>query len=99
MAEDRIDEKLRDERMGHVSEGMRSLYTHISDEMCQQLKTALQTRWELSLAERAAIAPHSPVACLDLLLKPFRDGTKKARIPSVSRMLRGPLRMVSEKGL
>jgi hypothetical protein len=74
---------------------MRSLYTHISDEMRQQLKTALQARWELSLAER----DHSPVACLGLLLKPFRDGTKKARIPSVSQMIRGPLRMVSEKGL
>ncbi|MGP3914386.1 tyrosine-type recombinase/integrase [Nonomuraea sp. 10N515B] len=99
MAEDRIDEKLRDERMGHASEGMRAHYTHISEGMRQQLKDALQARWERSLAERAAISLHSPVPALERLLKPYRDGTKKVHIPSVSQMIKSPLRMISEKGL
>ena len=36
--------------------------------MRDDLKHALQTRWEESLRARAAIAPHSPVPLLDELL-------------------------------
>jgi hypothetical protein len=36
------------------------------------LKAALQARWEDSLRARAAISPHSPVPLLDELLAPFR---------------------------
>jgi hypothetical protein len=106
MAEDRIDGKLRDYRMGHSPEDpetapqrMRDLYTHISDVLVQQLLDALQARWERSLSERAGISPHSPVPVLDRLLKPYRDGTKKAHIPFVSQMIKSPLRMISGKGL
>ena len=40
--------------------------------MRDDLKHALQLRWEDSLRDRAAISPHSPVPLLDELLAPFR---------------------------
>ncbi len=36
---------------------------------------ALQNRWDESLRERAAIAPHSPVPLLDGLLSAYRKAT------------------------
>ncbi len=51
---------------------MRGLYEHVSDRMREDLKAALQARWEDSLRERAALHEHSPVPLLDELLAPFR---------------------------
>ena len=51
---------------------MRGLYAHASERMRDELKAALQARWEDSLRARAAIHSHSPVALLDELLAPFR---------------------------
>ncbi|MCW2908782.1 MAG: LacI family transcriptional regulator, partial [Actinomycetia bacterium] len=68
MAEDGIPEILAEQRLGHQVPGMRGLYTHASDRMRDDLKHALQTRWEDSLRARAAIAPRSPVPLLDELL-------------------------------
>jgi hypothetical protein len=59
----------------HQMPGMRGLYTHVSDRMRAELIQALQTRWEESLQERAALNPRSPVPLLDGLLAPLR--TKK----------------------
>lgn len=47
---------------------MRGLYAHASEGMLDDLKHALQTRWEDSLRARAAINPHSPLPLLDDLL-------------------------------
>ncbi|MFI7125902.1 hypothetical protein ACIBQ1_09425 [Nonomuraea sp. NPDC050153] len=63
MAEDRIADVLRDDRMGHVGEdddpdtkrSMRDRYTEISDTMRGELVDALQKRWEESLVERVAL--------------------------------------------
>jgi hypothetical protein len=68
MAEDGIPEILAEQRLGHQVPGMRGLYAHASDRMREDLKQALQTRWEESLRARAAIAPHSPLPLLDELL-------------------------------
>ena len=62
MAEDGIPEILAEQRLGHQVPGMRSLYTHASDQMRDDLKHALQVRWEESLRARAAIHPQSPTA-------------------------------------
>jgi hypothetical protein len=62
---------------------MRGLYAHASQRMRDDLTTALQARWEESLRERAAIAPHSPVPLLDGLLASHRQAT-----PSLPRELR-----------
>jgi hypothetical protein len=72
MAEDGIPEILAEQRLGHQVPGMRGLYAHASQQMREELTTALQDRWEESLRERAAIDPHSPVPLLDHLLAPFR---------------------------
>ena len=52
---------------------MRGLYAHASQRMRDELTAALQTRWEESLRERAAIVPHSPVPLLDDLLAAHRE--------------------------
>ena len=63
---------LAEHRLGHEVPGMRGLYAHTSDRMREDLKAALQARWEDSLYERAALHEHSPVPLLDELLAPFR---------------------------
>ena len=68
MAEDGIPEILAEQRLGHQVPGMRGLYAHASDRMRDDLKHALQARWEDSLRARATISPHSPVPLLDELL-------------------------------
>ncbi len=55
---------------------MRDLYAHASERMRDDLKAALQARWEDSLRARAATAPHSPVPLLDELLAPIRAQTR-----------------------
>ncbi|GAA2308652.1 hypothetical protein GCM10010149_68460 [Nonomuraea roseoviolacea subsp. roseoviolacea] len=37
--------------------------------------------WEQALAERAWFSMHSPVAALDDLLMPFREGKRKPLVP------------------
>jgi len=71
-SEDGIPEILAEQRLGHEVPGMRGLYAHASDRMRDDLKAALQQRWEDSLRARAAVHPHSPVPLLDELLAPFR---------------------------
>ena len=73
MAEDGIPEILAEQRLGHEVPGMRGLYAHASDRMRDELKAALQARWEDSLRARAAIHSHSPVPLLDELLAKFRQ--------------------------
>jgi integrase len=77
-----IGRKYRDYRMGHAnkdaeSSSMWARYTHVSDEMVLRTLDGLQRLWETSLAMRAAISLHSPVAALDELLAPFRDGDRQ----------------------
>ena len=73
MAEDHIPEILAEQRLGHTVPGMRGLYAHASDRMRDDLRHALQARWEDSLRARARISPQSPVPLLGRLLAPFRD--------------------------
>ena len=49
-------------------------YGFASQRMRDELTADLQSRWEESLRERAAIDPHSSVPLLDTLLAPFRTG-------------------------
>src|SRR6266699_3246581 len=50
----RSAEILAEQRLGHQVPGMRGLYAHASDRMRDELKQALQTRWQGSLNNRAA---------------------------------------------
>ncbi len=87
MAEDGIPEILAEQRLGHEVPGMRGLYAHASDRMRDDLKAALQARWDDSLRERAAIHPHSPVPQLDELLAPHRETACRAH-PATQRVTR-----------
>lgn len=78
MVEDGIPEILAELRLGHEVPGMRGLYSHVSAKMRDELKAALQARWEESLRERAALNPQSAVPALDKLLAPIRDQLAEA---------------------
>ncbi len=83
MAEDGIPEILAEQRLGHEVPGMRGLYAHASDRMRDDLKAALQTRWDDSLRARAAIYPRSPVPLFDELLAPHRKTARRAQPPAL----------------
>jgi hypothetical protein len=79
MTEDRIPEILGELCLGHEVPGMRGLYSHASDRMREELKEALQSRWEESLRKRAELSPRSSVPALDKLLALLRAPTLGAR--------------------
>ena len=74
-----MPEILAELRLGHEVPGMRGLYSHVSAKMREELKAALQARWEESLQERAALDPQSAVPALDQLLAPVRDQLAEAK--------------------
>ena len=82
MAEDGIPEILAEQRLGHEVPDMRGLYTHASERLRDDLKAALQARWEDSLRARAAIHECSPVPLLDQLLSPFRGKSHQQDSPA-----------------
>jgi hypothetical protein len=84
-SEDGIPEILAEQRLGHQVQGMRGLYAHASDRMRDDLKAALQVRWEESLSDRAAINPRSPVPLLDELLTPLRGEITESAHPAAVR--------------
>ena len=86
MAEDGIPEILAEQRLGHEVPGMRGLYAHASDRMRDDLKAALQARWDDSLRARAAIHPHSPVPLLDDYLAPLRERAHRKTKPLIPRV-------------
>src|SRR5215471_18920918 len=86
MAEEGIPEILAEQRLGHEIPGMRGLYAHASDRMRDDLKAALQARWDDSLRARAAIHPHSPIPMLDELLAPHRERAHQAH-PATPRII------------
>ncbi len=49
MDEDQTPDVLKSERLGHDERGMRGVYGHVSQAMREELKAALQARWEESL--------------------------------------------------
>lgn len=73
MIEDKIPEVLAELRLGHEIPGIRGAYSHTSEQMRQELKDALQARWENSLKARFALAPNSLVPALDKLLVRLRE--------------------------
>ena len=85
MAEDGVPEILAEQRLGHEVPGMRGLYAHASDRMRDDLKHALEARWEDSLRARAAIHTHSPVPLLDEFLARFRERARQESEPAAPR--------------
>ena len=80
MDEDQIADVLKSDRLGHDEPGMRGVYGHVSPTMREQLKAALQVRWEQSLRQRAALSPISAVSVLNRLLADVRPVQKPIRL-------------------
>jgi hypothetical protein len=68
MDEDQIADVLKSERLGHDEPGMCGVYGHVSPAMREELKAALQARWEQSLRQGAALSRVSAVPLLNRLL-------------------------------
>ena len=81
MDEARIADVLKSDRMGHEVPGMHGVYGHVSSAMREELKTALQERWEVSLRERERLAPRSAVGVLDALLAPHQPDPEQDPLP------------------
>jgi hypothetical protein len=79
MDEDQIPDVLKSERLGHDEPGMRGVYGHVSPAMREDLKAALQSRWEDSLRQRAALSSVSAAPLLNRLLAGIRPTNKAAR--------------------
>jgi hypothetical protein len=79
MDEDQIADVLKSERLGHDEPGMRGVYGHVSPAMREELKAALQARWEESLRQRAALSPVSAVPLLNRLLVGVHPAAKPTR--------------------
>jgi len=75
MDEDQIADVLKSDRLGHDEPGMRGVYGHVSPAMREELKAALQARWEESLRQRAELAPVSAVPLLNRLLADAQPAT------------------------
>jgi integrase len=66
--------KLMDERMGHEDGSVQARYSHVTPAMRRRLLDGLTELWQAALDERRALAPGSPVAVLDRLLRVHRGG-------------------------
>jgi hypothetical protein len=64
-----VNRKLMDQRMGHQDGAVQVRYSHVTSAMRRVLMDGLTGLWEAVLDERRAIAPGSPVAGLDRLLR------------------------------
>ncbi|MFJ4191635.1 hypothetical protein [Kitasatospora sp. NPDC089509] len=60
---------LTDERMGHLDGSVGARYSHVTQEMRDELMEGLTRIWEEALATRRRMCPRSPVAVLDALLR------------------------------
>jgi hypothetical protein len=72
MIEDGIPEILAELSLGHEVAGMRGLYSHVSEQMRQELKDKLQAWWERSVQTRFELNSYSQVRTLDERLTPLR---------------------------
>jgi integrase len=69
MEEMGIPQRLQDDRMGHADGSVQARYSHITSAMRRALLDGLTERWTAALLARKALAPGSPVAVLDRLLR------------------------------
>jgi hypothetical protein len=80
MRRDRVPRVLRRDRLGHGASGdIADHYTHIDEEMIEDMLTRQTKRWQTALAARAHIdqahgaQPRSAIRALDEWLVPFRE--------------------------
>jgi hypothetical protein len=88
MRRDRVPRVLRRDRLGHAASGdIADHYTHIDEEMIEDMLTRQTQRWQAALAARAKIdqahgaQPHSAIPALDEQLAPFRERAAGSALP------------------
>jgi hypothetical protein len=88
MRRDRVPRVLRRDRLGHAASGnIADHYTHIDEEMTEDMLTRQTTRWQAALAARAKIdqahggQPQSAIHALDEWLAPFRQRAARNALP------------------
>jgi hypothetical protein len=88
MRRDRVPRVLRRDRLGHGPSGdIADHYTHIGDEMIEDMLAALTLRWQAAVTARARIdrargcEPRSTVPALDEWLALFRERPGEIRLP------------------
>jgi hypothetical protein len=88
MRRDRVPRVLHRDRLGHGPSGdIADHYTHIDDEMTEEMLTRQTQRWQAAVAARARIgqahgtAPRSAVPALDEWLAKFREGAGESQLP------------------
>ncbi len=77
MDEAGIADVLKSECLGHEEPGMRGVYGHVSPAMREELKDALQARWEDPLREHARLAERPSVRLLNTFLFDLRSAATK----------------------
>jgi hypothetical protein len=89
MRRDRVPRVLRRERLGHGPSGdIADHYTHIDDEMIEEMLARQTQRWQAAVTARARIdeargaEPRSAVPALDEWLAPFRERAEEIKLPS-----------------
>jgi len=100
MRRDRVPRVLRRDRLGHGrSSDIADHYTHIDDEMTEDLLARQTERWQAAVRARARIdqargaEPRSAVPALDAWLAPLRDhaGSSPERAPGKSAPICAPI--------
>jgi hypothetical protein len=97
MLDDRIPEVMQHDRRAHVLGGIGATYSHVTVRMRQDLKAALQARWETALAQRAQIRPHSPVRLANELLAPYRETDREIISPTSPNHANGPASLFGDR--
>jgi hypothetical protein len=89
MPRDRVPRVLRRDRLGHGPSGdVADHYTHIDNEMIEEMLTRQTQRWQAPVAARARIdqargaEPRSAVPALDEWLAKFRERAQVIALPS-----------------
>jgi integrase len=99
MIEDGVPEVLRHDRLGHQMQGIQATYSHVSQRMRDELRRALQRRWETALDERVAIVPAFPRRAARRPAGLPQAAASRYHLPNISQDGRDPLSPRGEKGL
>ena len=86
-------------RSDHDEPGMRGVYGHVSPAMRDELKAALQARWENSLRQRAALSPVSAVPLLNQLLAAIQPASEPVRSRLAPKIGHRPRRIANRRSL
>ena len=91
MDEDQIADVLKSERLGHEEPGMRGVYGHVSPSMREELRAALEARWQgiATPARTDSTALSGPIA-VQAAYRGVRPAVGRCPLPFGSQNRDGP---------